>query len=160
MATDMSLMNQFEVGELNVLIAVPTDRLQMHHAYWPGKVADFNVASAAAQRAPQRLAALLADMPQAHEQALGHWHAELVQWPMLLISAHGSARAMTQALSDLQVNTLRMRDNLDARARQVPPNVGDECFNPLLAQHAATLTLEKIPPLVNLVNALFTLKNP
>ena len=158
MATDMLLMNQFEVGEVDVSMAMPTDRLQMQpQLNFQNNGAAFNVAWAAAQRAPQRLAALLAEMPQAHEQSLGHGHAELAQWPMLLISAHDSARAMAQALSDLQVNTLRMRDNLNARARQVLPNVSDECFNPLLAQHAAALTLEQIPPLTT---ALLTLKKP
>ena len=161
MATDMLLMNQFEVGEVDVSMAMPTDRLQMQpQPNFPNNGAAFNVAWAAAQRAPQRLAALLADMPQAHEQSLGHGHAELAQWPMLLISAHDSARAMAQALSDLQVNTLRMRDNLDARRRQVPPNVGDECFSPLLAQHAAALTLEQIPALTNALLMLKKLKKP
>ena len=39
------------------------------------------VAIAASQRVPQRVAALLAVMPQEHERAAGAWQAELAAWP-------------------------------------------------------------------------------
>ena len=48
------------------------------------------VALAAALRAPQRVAALLAAMPQEHERGLGNWQAELAEWPGLFIAAHGA----------------------------------------------------------------------
>ena len=56
------------------------------------------------------------------------------------MSAHGSARAMAQALSGLQVDTERMRANLDALRAVLPQEAADEWFNPALARHAAELT--------------------
>lgn len=56
------------------------------------------VALAMARRAPQRVASLLASMPEAHERALGVWQAEQAEWAQLLMSAHASAHGMAQAL--------------------------------------------------------------
>jgi 3-carboxy-cis,cis-muconate cycloisomerase len=78
-------------------------------------------ALAASARAPLRVAALLAAMPQAHERALGHWQAELAEWPELLVSAHGSAHAMAGAFAGLQVDTQRMRANLERAGADWPP---------------------------------------
>ena len=146
MATDISLMSQFEVGEVSEPMDVPADHLSvLLHPFRKSNAAAYTVAWAAAQQAPHRIAALLAAMPQEHNHALGHGYSELAQWPTLLMSAHGSARAMTQALSGLQVNTQRMRANIDTFSREVPQDVADEWFNPLLAEHAAALTLAQIP---------------
>jgi hypothetical protein len=96
-AKDISLMGQYEVGEL----AEPTEPGRGGSSAMPHKrnpVACM-VALAASARAPQRVAALLATMPQEHERALGNWQAELAEWPGLLMSAHGSVRAMAQALA-------------------------------------------------------------
>lgn len=94
------------------------------------------VAIAAAQRAPQRVAALLAAMPQEHERALGAWQAELAEWPALLMSAHGSASAMACVLPNLKVDTQRMRANLEAMRAILPKGAADEWFDPALALHA------------------------
>ena len=112
---DISLMDQYEVDEL----AEPAEpgcggSLDMPHKH---NTMACMVALAAAQRAPQRVAALLATLPQEHERALGSWQAELAEWPGLLMSAHGSARAMAQALPGLKVDTRRMRANLDRLSR-------------------------------------------
>ncbi|MFL6665073.1 MAG: hypothetical protein ACJ8G7_23115 [Rhizobacter sp.] len=72
------------------------------------------VALAAAQRAPQRVAALLAAMPQEHERGLGNWQAELAEWPGLFASASGAARALAQAGEGLEVDGARMRRNIEA----------------------------------------------
>lgn len=134
-AKDISLMGQYEVGEL----AEPTEPGRGGSSAMPHKrnpVACM-VALAASARAPQRVAALLATMPQEHERALGNWQAELAEWPGLLMSAHGSVRAMAQALPGLQVDTKRMRANLDALRAELPQDAADEWFNPELAAHAA-----------------------
>jgi 3-carboxy-cis,cis-muconate cycloisomerase len=78
-------------------------------------------------------------MPQEHERALGNWQPELAEWPGLLMSAHGCARAMAQALPGLRVDTQRMRANLDALRAALPAHVADS-FSPELARHAAELT--------------------
>lgn len=136
-AKDISLMGQYEVGEL----AEPTEPGRGGSSAMPHKrnpVACM-VALAAAQRAPQRVAALLATMAQEHERALGNWQAELAEWPGLLMSAHGSVRAMAQALPGLQVDTQRMSANLEALRAVLPADAADEWFNPALARHASAL---------------------
>ncbi|MES2945524.1 MAG: 3-carboxy-cis,cis-muconate cycloisomerase [Pseudomonadota bacterium] len=138
MARDIALMGQYEVNE----VAEPSEAGRGGSSAMPHKrnpVACM-VALAAAQRAPQRVAAMLAAMPQEHERALGNWQAELAEWPNLMMSAHGAARAMAQALPGLQVDTVRMRANLDTLRAVLPQDAADEWFNPELALHAAELT--------------------
>ena len=136
-AKDISLMGQYEVGEL----AEPTEPGRGGSSAMPHQrnpVACM-VALAASARAPQRVAALLATMPQEHERALGNWQAELAEWPGLLMSAHGSVRAMAQALPGLQVDTKRMRANLDTLRAELPAEAADEWFTPELAKQAGGL---------------------
>lgn len=65
--------------------------------------------------------------------------AELAEWPQLLMSVHGSVRAMALALVGLRVDPKRMRSNLHAVRASLPKEVAKEWFNPDLAQHAAQL---------------------
>ena len=102
------------------------------------------VALAAAQRAPQRVAALLASMPQEHERALGHWQAELAEWPDLVVAAAGSARAVAGALKGLRVDPVRMRTNLDAVRASVPRATAQEWFDPALAESAARMVAAQL----------------
>ncbi len=142
MAKDISLMSQYEVGE----VAEPQEAGRGGSTAMPHKrnpVACM-VALAASTRAPQRVAALLAALPQEHERALGNWQAELAEWPGLVISAHGAARAMAQALPGLQVDTGRMRANLDAVRAALAPEVAEEWFSLALAQHAAELARAQV----------------
>ncbi|CAN5639672.1 hypothetical protein BH11PSE7_BH11PSE7_22900 [soil metagenome] len=86
------------------------------------------------------LAALLAAMPQEHERALGAWQAELAEWPQLVMSAHGSARALAGALPGLVVDAARMRANVEAVRASLPKAVAQEWFSAELVQHAARVT--------------------
>lgn len=142
MAKDISLMVQFEAGEL----AEPLEPGRGGASVMPHKRNPVScmVALAAAQRVPQRVAALLAAMPQEHERALGNLQAELAEWPGLLMSVHGASRAMSQALAGLQVDTQRMQANIDAVRGELPADVADEWFNPALAQHAATVARSQL----------------
>ena len=152
-ARDISLMGQFEVNE----VAEPAEPGRGGSSAMPHKrnpVACM-VSLAAAQRAPQRVAALLAAMPQEHERALSHWQTELAEWPGLLLSAHGSARAMAQVLPGLQVDTVRMLSNLTALRVVLPTEAADEWFNPALALHAADVTRAQVKALKAL-NAIQT----
>lgn len=142
-AKDIALMGQFELGELaepdrHGDAAMPQEHKQLACM----------VTLAAAQRSPQRVAALLAAMPQEHERALGHWQAELAEWPALLMSTHGAARAMAQVLPGLQVDTQRMRANLDAVRTAMTARVAEAWFNPALAQDAATLARAQVQALL------------
>ena len=145
MARDISLLSQFEVGE----VSEPAEggrggSTAMAHKRNP--VACM-VALAASQRAPQRVAALLAAMLQEHERALGAWQAELAEWPGLVMSAHGAVRAMAQALPDLQVDVARMRLHIDTMRAQLPADAADEWFALALAEEAAQSVREQLPRL-------------
>ncbi len=149
-AKDISLMSQYEVGE----VSEPTEPGRGGSSAMPHKrnpVACM-VALAAAQRAPQRVAALLAAMPQEHERALGNWQAELAEWPGLLMSAHGSARAMAQALPGLQVDSARMLANIESLRAELPADVAEEWFGLGLAHGAAELAHGQVTALTKLNN--------
>lgn len=136
-AKDISLMAQWEVGEL----AEPSEPGRGGSSAMPHKrnAVACMAALAAAQRAPQRVAALLAAMPQEHERALGGWQAELAEWALLLQAVHGSARAMAGALPGLQVDAVRMRANLERLRAELPPDAAAEWFDPAFANHAGAL---------------------
>lgn len=148
MARELALMSQFEVGELAGpgSSAMPEKRTAVA----------CTVALAAAQRAPQRVAALLAAMPQEHERALGNWQAELAEWPGLVMSAHGAARGMAQAVSGLRVDAQRMSTNLDAVRGAVSPGDAEQCFSSGLARQAAELASTQIGLLADALAALDT----
>lgn len=142
MAKDISLMSQFEVGEVaEPLEAGRGASSAMGHKQNP---VGCMVALAASTRAPQRVAALLATLPQEHERALGNWQAELAEWPGLLMSAHGAARSMARTLPGLRVDTRRMRANLDAVRSSLPADAAETWFSPALAQQAAKLALDQV----------------
>lgn len=145
LARDMVLMSQFEVGEL----AEPYEPGRGGPSHMPHKhnpVASM-VALAAAQRVPQRVAALLGAMPQEHERALGAWQAELAEWPGLMESAHGSARAMAGALPGLAVDDKRMRANLDAMRASLPPATAGEWFDEGLTRYATQMAKRQVQAL-------------
>ena len=136
-AKDISLLGQFEVGEV----------WERHE---PGRGASSDMphknnpvasmaALAAAQRVPQRIAALLASMPHEHERALGGWQAELAEWSQLLMSAQACSSAMAQALPHLVVDSARMHAHIEAAARSVDKDSARTWFDPALAQGAGQM---------------------
>ena len=141
-ARDIALMSQAEVDEVAEPVEPgrggPQNRPPKHNA-----VASM-VALAAAQRVPQRVAALLAAMPQEHERALGAWQAELAEWPLLVMAVHGSARAMAQMLPGLQVRPARMLANIDGVRRGVPADMAAHWFDPGLVREAERETLAQL----------------
>jgi len=111
-AKDVSLMAQAEVGELAERSGPGRGGSStMPHKRNP--VAAM-VGLAAAVRAPQHVAALLAAMPQEHERGLGNWQAELAESAALLACVHGAVAALRAAAEGLQVDAARMARNIDA----------------------------------------------
>ena len=153
MAADISLMSQFEVAELAESADAGAGLSQAPGAARSGQMLRTphpvccTVAMAAARRTPQRVAALLAAMTQEREPSLGNWQAEFAEWPGLLMSAHGAARAMARALPGLQVDSNRMQSNLAAVRSEIAKEsreLANETFNPLLVEQASVLALAQV----------------
>ena len=134
-AQDIALLAQGELAELAEPSGHANGEKRGSSSAMPHKrnpVASM-IARAAALRAPHRVAALLAAMPQAHERGLGDWQAELAEWPGLFLSAHGAVHALADAAAGLSVDAPRMRRNIDAlhglvfaegAAMQLAPHLG------------------------------------
>ena len=115
-AKDISLLAQGEIGEVAEPSGGANGLTRGGSSAMPHKrnpVASM-IALTAAARAPHRVAALLAAMPQEHERGLGNWQAELAEWPGLFMSAHGAVHALAGAVTGLAVDPHRMRANIDA----------------------------------------------
>ncbi|MGJ7578867.1 3-carboxy-cis,cis-muconate cycloisomerase [Variovorax sp. RHLX14] len=139
---DIGLLGQYEVGE----VSEPSEAGRGGSSAMPHKrnpVASM-VAVAAAHRVPQRVAVMLAAMPQQHERALGAWQAELAEWPQLVMSAHGSVRSLSAALPGLQVDAGRMQANIDRLRSELPQSAADEWFDPVLAENAGAIAVERV----------------
>jgi 3-carboxy-cis,cis-muconate cycloisomerase len=111
-AKDLSLMAQGEIGEL----AEPSGAGRGGSSAMPHKRNPVSsmLALAASYRAPAHVGALLACMAQEHERGLGNWQAELAEWPTLFTSAHSALKALNEAFDGLQVDTARMRANIES----------------------------------------------
>ena len=72
--------------------------------------------SACAARVPGLVATMLSSMVQEHERAAGAWQAESDTLSDLLRLTGSAAAALRELLEGLEVNTDRMRENLDATA--------------------------------------------
>lgn len=72
------------------------------------------LALAAAVRVPNLVATMLAAQVQEHERGAGAWHAEWDTLPEIVQLAGGAARQMRIAIEGLEVDSARMRANLDA----------------------------------------------
>ncbi|HEY6891684.1 MAG TPA: hypothetical protein VI300_28015, partial [Solirubrobacter sp.] len=81
-------------------------------------------ALACAQQAPALVATLLAAMVQEHERAAGAWHSEWRPLTSLLTTTGSAASWLRESLAGLEVDTDRMRINLDDAA----PDTGAAAF--------------------------------
>ncbi|MBS0550434.1 MAG: 3-carboxy-cis,cis-muconate cycloisomerase [Proteobacteria bacterium] len=111
-ARDIALMMQGEVAE----VSEPSSPGRGKSSTMPHKrnPVGAGLTLAAAARAPQLAATIVAAMPQEHERALGGWQAE---WPSLapLVEALGSAvESIAEVAPGLVVDTARLQANLDA----------------------------------------------
>ncbi|MET4578166.1 lyase family protein [Ottowia thiooxydans] len=118
-AKDLALLSQAEVAEVSEgapASATPGGAARGGSSAMPHKrnpVACMQAIAACAQ-GPGIAATLLSTMAQAHERGLGEWQAEIAVWPQLWIQAFGATSAIRDALSGLQVDTVRMARNIDS----------------------------------------------
>lgn len=111
-ARDVSMMMQTEVSET----FEPAGQGRGGSSTMPHKRNPVSsaVVLAAATRAPNLVATMLAAMVQEHERGLGGWHAEWSTLPELCIVAGGALRHTVDMLAGLEVDPSRMGANLGA----------------------------------------------
>jgi len=111
-ARDISLHSQTEIAE----ILEPAGEGRGGSSTMPHKrnpVASGAVL-AAATRMPGLVSAMLSAMVQEDERGLGNWHAEWETLPEIFRLTAGALHQMVQIMPHLEVDTKRMRSNLDA----------------------------------------------
>ena len=106
-------MAQSEVGEVREGGAGRGGSSAMSHKQNPVSAVAL---VACAERAPGLAATLHAAMLQEHERAAGSWHAEWETLTLLLRLAGSSAAWARDLFERLEIDTERMRENLEAAA--------------------------------------------
>lgn len=111
-ARDISLHTQTEVAEL----FEPGGQGRggsstMPHKRNPVRCA---VVLAAATSVPGLVSTVVAAMPQEHQRGLGGWHSEWETLPQIVRLSGGALHHLAEMLPHLEVDTKRMRQNLDA----------------------------------------------
>jgi 3-carboxy-cis,cis-muconate cycloisomerase len=141
-ALDIGLLAQAEVGEM----AEPSGGGRGGSSAMPHKRNPVGsmIVRAVALRTPQRVATLLAAMPQEHERALGAWQAELAEWPHLMLGAEGAVHALAGVAEGLSVDAARMRGNIDALNGLVFAEAASNLFAGVLGKSAAHALLDKL----------------
>ena len=110
-ARDVSLMMQTDVGEA----FEPAGEGRGGSSTMPHKRNPVAAATAlaAATMASNLAATIFASQVQDHERSAGPWHAEWPTLPNLLLVTSGGLAAIIDIAEGLEVDTLRMRANLD-----------------------------------------------
>lgn len=110
-ARDISLQTQTEVGEVFEPSADGRGGSStMPHKRNPVTCA---VVLSAAARVPPLVNTMLAALVQEQERGLGGWHAEWETLPEIVRLTAGALHHLTTTVSELEINTERMRANLD-----------------------------------------------
>jgi len=141
-ALDIGLLAQAEVGEM----AEPSGGGRGGSSAMPHKRNPVGsmIVRAVALRTPQRVATLLAAMPQEHERGLGAWQAELAEWPQLMLGAEGAVHALADVAAGLSIDAARMRSNIDALNGLVFAEAASTLFAGVLGKSAAHALLDKL----------------
>jgi 3-carboxy-cis,cis-muconate cycloisomerase len=110
-ARDISLHTQTEVGE----VFEPSSNGRGGSSTMPQKRNPVTcaVVLSAAARVPALVSTMLAAMVQEQERGLGGWHAEWETLPDIVRLVAGSLHHLTTAVSELEIDSERMRQNLD-----------------------------------------------
>ncbi len=116
-ARDISLLTQTEVGEA----FEPMAPGRGGSSTLPQKCNPVGLAVvlSAAIRAPALVSTMLAAMVQEHERGLGGWHAEWETLPEICLLAAGALAQATAIADGLEINSERMRANLEVTHGQI-----------------------------------------
>jgi 3-carboxy-cis,cis-muconate cycloisomerase len=99
--------------------------------------------SACAARVPGLVATMLASMPQEHERAAGAWQAESETLSDLLRLTGSAAAALRELIEGLEVDTERMRTNLDTTGGLLMTESVVTALTPSLGRAAAQELVEE-----------------
>jgi len=134
-ARDIALMGQTEIGEL----AEPSEPGRGGSSTMPHKRNPVGsaVALAAAARVPALVSVMLTAMTQEHERGLGGWHAEWETLPEICTLTAGALAHVVRVVTGLEVNPVRMRENLDATNGLVMAEAAAVALARHIGRHAA-----------------------
>ena len=141
MARDIALLAQTEVGEL----AEPAGAGRGASSAMPHKRNPVSCAAtlAAAQRVPGLVATMLAAMTQENERALGGWQAEWESLPQIVQLTACALHHMLGVCSGLQVDTERMRFNIDLTQGQIMAEAVSLALGAKIGRQAAHELVER-----------------
>jgi 3-carboxy-cis,cis-muconate cycloisomerase len=140
-ARDVSLLMQTDVGEA----FEPAGEGRGGSSTMPHKRNPVACAAvlAAAVRAPNLVATMLAGMVQEHERGLGGWHAEWETLPELAVLTAGALRWTTETIEGLEVDPARMRANLDVTRGLIMAEAVQMALGAKIGRQAAHKLLER-----------------
>ncbi len=150
MAADIAHMAQPEVGELAQSAAAVAPVPGAKPVALEPMATLCLSALATAQQIPQQVATLLATLSRPSGTAVGQWQAQVAQWPALLSASQTLTQAVAHLVRGLQVDTPRMRRNLDAVRASLPAKEAKARLSPELVQQACALTHTQIAALQTL----------
>lgn len=140
-ARDISLLMQTEIGEVFEPAAVgrggSSTMPQKRNPVLSAQIL------AAANLAPGIVSALLAGLPQEQERGLGGWQASWLALPQLLLLASGTFERTAEIARGLEVDTKRMRANLDITQGQILAEAVQMALGEKLGRLEAHELLEK-----------------
>jgi 3-carboxy-cis,cis-muconate cycloisomerase len=110
-ARDLSLHMQTEIAE----VFEPAGEGRGGSSTMPHKRNPVGCAAvlSASLRVPGLVSTMLAAMPQEQQRGLGGWHAEWETLPEIVSLTAGALRRLTETIAGLEVDTNKMRDNLE-----------------------------------------------
>ena len=140
-ALDVSLMMQTEVGEAFEPAAPGRGGSStLPHKRNPVGCA---VVLAAAMKVPALVSVMLAAMAQEHERGLGGWHAEWETLPEICMLTAGALEQTARMMEGLQIDTARMRHNLDATHGLILAEAVSAALAPKLGREVAHRLIEQ-----------------
>ena len=140
-AQDIALMMQTEVGEAFEAAAKGKGGSStMPHKRNPVGCAAVLSASV---KVPSLVAVMLGAMPQQHERGLGNWHAEWETLPEICLLTSGALAQLVKIVDGLELDTGRMRRNLDATKGLILAEAVSAAFAKKMGREAAHVLVEE-----------------